>query len=238
MFKTLPPPVVSMAFALGLSAFVALGADAAQTGPETMTNMPWALAGFLRGTAVFFLAPAAVAAVLWHRALIRHGHALMLRLSIRLPALRPQRAPAPEAAPLAPAKHLAAGGSIDHAVKLRMTEVHRQLRALAPELLPVFADCRAAQARLAAEIRRGGATGVETGAEAEQLLIGGLVQIETATRKLSLVLSTTTKEHALGNFADTLEKLTSETLDCLVTLRARAKGAPQGMQIGGAAQNA
>lgn len=133
-------------------------------------------------------------------------------------------------APLAPAKHLAEGGDLPAAVKLRMTEVHRQVRRLAPELLPVFAECRAAQLRLlqdqpgrAPEARR----------EAETALIGALVQIEAATRKLSVVLPETTKEYALGSYADTLEKVTGETLDCLIALRARTRGALRGVQIGG-----
>ncbi|SOC20068.1 hypothetical protein SAMN05877809_11150 [Rhodobacter sp. JA431] len=233
MLKTLPPPAVSVALALALSAFVALDAEAsASTEADTLANLPSAIFGFLRSAAVFFVAPVALAMLFWHRNLISHAHALILRVSIRASALRP--APVDEPTPLAPAKHLAQGGHIDHEVKLRMTEVHRQLRARAPELLPVFADCRAAQARLLSQARQH-----EEGLpEAERMLIGGLVQIETATRKLSLVLDDATKEHTFGNFVDTLEKVTGDTLDCLIALRAHAKGAPQGMQIGGEAHHA
>ncbi len=161
------------------------------------------------------------------RLLLGHLHAAAVRLSIRASALR--RRPGPPG-PLAPAKHLAEGGDLAEAVKLRMTEVHRQLRRLAPELLPVFADCRAAQLRLLQDLRRRPA---EARREAETALIGALVQIEAATRKLSVVLPETTKEYALGSYADTLEKVTGETLDCLIALRARATGAPRGVQIGG-----
>ncbi|MFD2173488.1 hypothetical protein [Rhodobacter lacus] len=201
---------------------------------------PLARARTLQALIVF--GPAALALVvallLWHRQILGQLQVWGAQVAIRLSALRPAPA-APALTPvltpvLAPAKHLAQGRGLEAEMKLRMTEVHRQLRARAPELLPVFADCRAAQLRLLSELRRAPAEG----AQIEAGLIGGLVQIETATRKLSLVLGTATNEHALGNFADTLEKLTSETLDCLVSLRARKRAAQHGREIGGEAEHA
>lgn len=234
MFKALPTPLVSTATALGLAALLAMQAEAAASGePQPLAALPGAVVAFLRGSAVFFLAPVAVAVALWHRPIVSHLHGLAIRAAIRLSALRP----APEArephCPLAPAKHLAQGGDLAEEVKLRMTEVHRQIRRLAPELLPVYAECRAAQARLLRESRHH-PQGLP---EAEALLIGALVQIETATRKLSVVLPDATKEYALGSYADTLEKLTGEALDCLSGLRSPSKGA-QGLQIGGEAGHA
>lgn len=227
-----PPFRVSAAARLALATGLSLCAPAAfGAEPQVFSALPVAL-WHLPGSAPVFLAtPLALAAVLFHRPLISNLHALAVGLSIRASALQP----APKASdtplePLAPAKHLAEGGALADLVKLRMTEVHRQLRRLAPELLPVFADCRAAQVRLLHDLRNRPA---EARLDAETGLIGALVQIETATRKLSVVLPDTTKEYALGNYADTLEKVTGETLDCLIALRARTKGAPRGVQIGG-----
>lgn len=161
------------------------------------------------------------------RVLLDHLQAATVWLSIRAAAWR-QKPGAP--APLAPGGSLATGDDLAEAVKLRMTAVHRQLRRLAPELLPVFADCRAAQLRLLRDLRPRPA---EDRRAAETALLDALAQIEAATRKLSVVLPGTTKEYALGTYADTLEKVTGETLDCLIALRARTRGAPRGVQIGG-----
>ncbi|TKD25068.1 hypothetical protein FBT96_03510 [Rhodobacter capsulatus] len=218
-----PLPVLAAALGLGaLQAQAATGAASQALAP--LTETPW---GGFGGLAALCVTPLALAAVLCHRRLIGHLHAATVQLSIRASGLR--RSPGPRQ-PLAPAKQLAEGGDLAEAVKLRMTEVHRQLRRLAPELLPVFADCRAAQLRLLHDLRPRPA---EARHEAETALIGALVQIEAATRKLSVVLPETTKEYALGSYADTLEKVTGETLDCLIALRARATGAPRGVQIGG-----
>jgi len=214
------------ASALSLCAPPAFGEE-----PQLLSALPRALWHLPGGVTVFLATPLALAAVLFHRPLVSNIHALAVGLSIRASALQPApKASDPPLEPLAPAKHLAEGGALADLVKLRMTEVHRQLRRLAPELLPVFADCRAAQVRLLHDLR---ARPAEARLDAETGLIGALVQIETATRKLSVVLPDTTKEYALGNYADTLEKVTGETLDCLIALRARTKGAPRGVQIGG-----
>jgi len=236
MFRTAPPPAVSLATALSLAAALSLKAEAAMSAePQVLSALPLALLSFSKGSAVAFFTTLAIGAVLMHRTIVSHAHALAVRISIRASALRPlPAAPNGPLEPLAPAKHLPQGADLAEVVKQRMTEVHRHLRRLAPELLPVFADCRAAQVRLLHETR----ARTESRIEAETLLIGALVQIETATRKLSLVLPDATKEHALGNYADTLEKVTGEALDCLIALRARAKAGQRGMQIGGEAGSA
>lgn len=240
--NTTAPPATPrhLWLAVALSLLMALPAKAAPvTAPEALGNLPGTIWAHVQGMAIYLPAPLAMAAVLWHRALVSHAHGLAIRLAIRASALRrvvPLQAPPP---PLAPAKHLAqAGDDLSETLKLRMTEVHRQLRSLAPELLPVFADCRAAQARLCREARCHTPAHTPARVETEALLIGGLVQIEAATRKLSVVLPTATKEYALGNYADTLEKLTSEMLECLMVLRAPAKEGVQGVKIGGGAGHA
>lgn len=187
------------------------------------------------GALAYMLAPPLlsllVALLLWRRQIGAQFQVLTARLALRVPARhRPVAATSP--AKLAPARQLGHSRGIEEDVKRRMTQVHQKLRMLAPELLPVFAHCRAAQMQVFAQTRHAPA------AEVAATLIGGLVQIETATHKLSLVLGTTTKEHAFGNFADTLEKLTSETLDCLVSLRADTRTTRQRMQIGGEAERA
>ncbi|SOC10951.1 hypothetical protein [Rhodobacter maris] len=209
-----------LALSLGGGGIAALATITFAAEPRAIAPLPGALFAF-----------GALALALALAALLRQR-----QIAARSQARGPHSAPCPAAAPpaLAPAKHLAQGRGLDAEVKLRMTEVHRLLRARAPELLPVFADCRAAQMRLLSELRRAPAQRIQIEAE----LIGGLVQIETATRKLSLVLGSATNEHTLGNFADTLEKLTSETLDCLVSLRARSRGAQHGREIGGRAEHA
>lgn len=228
MIPNAPPPSLFVAAALGLAPPLALPAEAALAAAPPPPEAVWTL---LHGAAAACLTPLALAAVVFHRPLVSRAHALAVGLSIRASALRPApKAPDRPPEPLAPAKQLADGGDLAEMVKLRMTEVHRQLRRLAPELLPVFAECRAAQLRLLHDLR---ARPAETRRDAETGLIGALVQIETATRKLSVVLPETTKEYAFGSYADTLEKITGETLDCLIALRARVKGARRGVQIGG-----
>ena len=231
MIPKTPPPSLCAALGLALAAALALPAAGAASASVPPVPEPEALWRGLRGAVVICVTPLALGAVLFHRPLVSHAHALAVALSIRASALRP----APKLSdrplePLAPAKHLAERGDLAEGVKLRMTEVHRQLRRQAPELLPVFAECRAAQVRLLHALRNRPA---EMRLDAETALIGALVQIETATRKLSVVLPETTKEYAFGSYADTLEKITGETLDCLIALRARARGAVRGVQIGG-----
>ncbi len=230
--RALPPCLV---VAIGLTLFLALHAHANPGAAERLGGLDGGNPAVTERVVALVLAPLAMAAVLWHRALVSHAHGLAIRLAIRASALRGTRPMPSPPMPLAPAKHLApTGGNLDETLKLRMTEVHRHVRALAPELLPVFADCRAAQARLCHEVRRYPAARTET----EALLMGVLVQIEAATRKLSVVLPGATKEYALGNYADTLEKLTSEMLECLMVLRAPAKEGVQGVKIGGGAGHA
>lgn len=232
MFKPLSFPILSTTSALGMAALIALHAEAAaSTEAQTLATLPQALAGFLRGSALFFLAPLALAAVLWHRTLIELGAAALAQIEARMSLLRPALPP-PEA--LAPAKHLPLTDDLAATLKARMTAVHRQLRHLAPELLLALAEFRAAQTRLLAESNRR----PDALATARGPLVGALVQVENATRKLSVVLGSEAKEYALGAYADTLEKLTGETMDCLIGLRAKARGVPSELQLAGETRHA
>lgn len=223
---------LSTAAAIGLALGALSATEASATADmHRLVALPGEVWNFISASTALLVTPLALAAVLLHRPIISHTHALAVQVSIRASALRPApKATEPPLEPLAPAKHLAERGDLAAVVKLRMTEVHRQLRRLAPELLPVFAECRAAQVRLLHALR---ARPEADRIDAETALIGALVQIETATRKLSVVLPDTTKEYALGTYADTLEKITGETLDCLIARRTPVKGAPRGVQIGG-----
>lgn len=128
----------------------------------------------------------------------------------------PQRAPAPVAAPAPMPEDR---GTLINSTKARMTLVHRNLRQIAPELLPPLAEYRAVQNRLLSAI-----ADAPSGAEhARKHVLGGLEQIEAATGKLSVVLADTTKDYAFGSYADTLERLSGEAMDCLCGLRAVAK---------------
>lgn len=222
--------------ALLAAGLVALSAHGASAEPPALAELPGAapetLAAALREGALVLAAPLVLAAALWHRALRDMGAVLLARLDSRLAPRGAQHGAPAEV--LAAAKHLPLSDDLGANLKARMTEVHRHLRALAPELLPAFAELRAAQNRLLSEARRHPGAAAATSAQ----LIGGLVQIEAATRKLSVVLPSEAKEYALGSYADALEKLSGETMDCLIDLRARAKGAVGGMQLAGGTRHA
>lgn len=216
------------AILLGSPTLLTLRAEAAAPGPEDLFGLPFALFRGLEGLALYVVAPLLVVAAIAHRPLIATTRRLLPRLRQRLDALR-RRLPgtAPEA-PAAPA--FCEPDELAAATKARMTEVHGHLRHIAPEMLPAFADYRAAQTRLLAEAARNPAAL----ACARPTLLGGLAQIEAATEKLSVVLDDATKEYALGNYTDTLEKLTGAAMDCLCGLRARARlGAATGVSLVG-----
>lgn len=235
--SALPQPTYFLASALGVAALISMQAEAAAVAsPEALLPLPAALFAFGRGAAVFFLAPAALAAVVWHRPILAAARRLWPRLAATLGPYLPKlperprhevQAPAPDTSPAGLAATLAADA------KARMTSVHRTLRQIAPELLLPFAEYRAVQNRLIAAAAEAGAAPLPAGACAHQLILSGLMQIEAATGKLSVVLGDATKEYALGSYADTLERLTGEAMDCLCGLRAAAKReAPPEVQLG------
>jgi len=218
MSKILPLRALATAVILCGCGLISLRAEAAGTpGPDDLFALPVALLHGLRAFVVYVLAPALVLVAIAHRPLIARLRRLLPRLEARLEALR-QRLPghdtsAPPHAPFSEPEELAA------ATKTRMTEIHGRLRHIAPEMLPAFAEYRAAQTRLLAESTRS----TTALACARFTLLSGLAQIEAATEKLSVVLDDATKEYALGNYADTLEKLTGAAMECLCGVRARAK---------------
>lgn len=219
MFRPLPHATASLACALLASA--PLAAQAGGVAPAQAQSA-------LTGSALLALA-ALLALVALHRPLLanlrRNWPHLAARLGRYLPDLPERPRHVPRFATNLPESDSAA---LIASAKQRMTLVHHNLRQTAPELLPPLAEYRAVQNRLLAAIAK-----AEGEAEAAQeLVISGLAQIEAATSKLSVVLPDTTKEYAFGNYADTLERLSGEAMDCLCGLRNAKRVAPPEVQNG------
>ncbi|MGD9917036.1 MAG: hypothetical protein AB7U46_03385 [Paenirhodobacter sp.] len=247
MHKSFSLPLLSSGAAILGSALLTLRAEAAPSPSDALFALPLALWHFLQGALVFFVLPALVIGALAHRPITR-------ALRPRLPALanavesgcrqlreraralvtlhRP--APLPAAAgtaPIAGAFHRRGGAQTAHntaapaefaiTLKARMTAIHQKLRVEAPELLPPFAEYRALQKRLLVE----SAAGEPARSAALRQLEGGLLRLEAETGKLSVVLPDATKEYALGSYADALERLSGEAMDCLCGIRAAARPA-------------
>ena len=244
MHKSLSLPLLFSGAAILGSALLALRAEAAPSPSEALFALPLALWHFLQGALVFFVLPALVIGALAHRPITR-------ALRPRLPALaaavesgcqrlreraralvtlhRPAPLPAAAgAAPLGGPFHHRAGvptapdtapAEFAITLKARMTAIHQKLRAVAPELLPPFAEYRALQKRLLVE----SAAGEPARSAALRQLEGGLLRLEAETGKLSVVLPDATKEYALGSYADALERISGEAMDCLCGIRAAAR---------------
>lgn len=233
--------------ALIAAALLALRAEAAALdGSEAFFAAPLALWHFVQGALIFFVLPALVLGAIAHRPLARalrprlpqieaaideaideapaRFHARLIALIVRH---RPARfRAAPEGAPQAGPFHRSAPpaptiADFAQELKARMALIHRDLRAVAPELLPPLAEYLALQNRLLAEAGRDGAAT----AAALRHLEPGLDRLEIETGKLSVVLRDATKEYALGSYADTLERLSGEAMDCLCGIRAAGKSA-------------
>lgn len=216
----------------GGAAILTLRAEAAGPEADDLFAMPFALFRSLEQLALYILAPALVLGAIAHRPLIAALHRRLPRLLARIEALRDRlsRRLSPPAPVTPAAATFSESAELAAAIKARMTEVHARLRRIAPEMLPGFAEYRAAQSRLLAEA----ANTPAAMACARPTLLGGLAQIEAATEKLSVVLDDATKEYALGNYTDTLEKLTGAAMECLCGVRARARlGADPGVSLAG-----
>lgn len=213
-----PLPRAPVLFFSALFAIAPVAAQAQSAAPEAA---PPALAG-----PVLWALAALLTLLVADRLLLARLRSALSRLAERLGFWRPE--PPHHAPQLAPSRPESDSAALIASVKQRMTLVHRNLRQNAPELLPPLADYRAVQNRLLSAIAT-----TEGGTEcAQNLILLGLSQIEAATSKLSVVLPGTTKEYAFGSYADTLERLSGEAMDCLCGLRSAKRAVPPEVQNG------
>lgn len=229
MTKISPLRPLARAVTLCGTGLVTIRAEAGGTpGPEDLFALPIAVLQGMQMLVIYVITPTLVLLVLAHRPIIAMARRLQPRLQARLDALRERLHR--RARKVLPPVPFSESDELAAATKMRMTEIHGRLRRLAPEMLPAFAEYRAAQNRLLAETARNPGALVST----RFIVLNGLAQIEAATEKLSVVLVDATKEYALGNYADTLEKLTGAAMECLCGLRARARlGAGSGVSLAG-----
>ncbi len=243
-----------MAFAA--AAFIAMRANAAGAPTQdALFALPLALWPYLRGALLFVVLPVLIVVTF-----LRQPIASVLRrfwpgLEERLPALfadsfskrlemeysaqpaprRPvglwRRTPAP--ADLTQVELPENAEDFPDEIKHRMREIHRTLRDAHPVALPLFADYRAMQNRLLAEI----ALHPAGRGYGYRHLAAGLEKLEAETRKVSVVLPGATKEYGLDDCSVLLEQLTGEAMGCLCKIRlAKRAGAGSGQSITGEIQ--